>query len=165
MLKYLDLPGGSMSGKVVSFKINEEKYAILKKEADEKGLSVGQYVRQKILEEEKDDDEREFTNLEFNLKNEEITQKLIQAKDEQISSLNKQVDTLQDQLSSAMKSVTKLADQQQQLTLSLQESLFKIEKAPLKDDYMAETSENASESSSVKTENETKSFWSRFWRK
>ncbi|WP_256374751.1 plasmid mobilization protein [Aerococcus mictus] len=42
-----------MSGKVVSFKINEEKYAILKKEADEKGLSVGQYVRQKILEEEK----------------------------------------------------------------------------------------------------------------
>ncbi|MDK6294697.1 plasmid mobilization protein, partial [Aerococcus urinae] len=63
-----------MSGKVVSFKINEEKYAILKKEADEKGLSVGQYVRQKILEEEKDDDEREFTNLEFNLKNEEITQ-------------------------------------------------------------------------------------------
>ncbi|MCW0991749.1 hypothetical protein OJ934_05385, partial [Streptococcus anginosus] len=72
-----------MSGKVVSFKINEEKYAILKKEADEKGLSVGQYVRQKILEEEKDDDEREFTNLEFNLKNEEITQKLIQAKDEQ----------------------------------------------------------------------------------
>ncbi|MDK7312275.1 hypothetical protein QP481_10095, partial [Streptococcus oralis] len=80
-----------MSGKVVSFKINEEKYAILKKEADEKGLSVGQYVRQKILEEEKDDDEREFTNLEFNLKNEEITQKLIQAKDEQISSLNKQV--------------------------------------------------------------------------
>ncbi|WP_405196399.1 plasmid mobilization protein, partial [Streptococcus anginosus] len=63
MLKYLDLPGGSMSGKVVSFKINEEKYAILKKEADEKGLSVGQYVRQKILEEEKDDDEREFTNL------------------------------------------------------------------------------------------------------
>ncbi|MCW1006945.1 hypothetical protein, partial [Streptococcus anginosus] len=97
--------------------------------------------------------------------NEEITQKLIQAKDEQISSLNKQVDTLQDQLSSAMKSVTKLADQQQQLTLSLQESLFKIEKEPLKDDYMAETSENASESSSVKTENETKSFWSRFWRK